>query len=172
MRLGQKEIKPLIRNARTTDLSAIAEVSKSTSMFLGEELDNFMGMLEAHFDPPTADAPDGANLIVATDGEGDDAPVVGAAYFMPEPMAQGVMNLLFIGVLPSTRKRGIGKALLGAFEAEVVSTKARLAIIETASDAMFAPAWALYRGAGYSEEARIRDYYEDGLDKLVFRKRP
>lgn len=87
-------------------------------------------------------------------------------------MAQGVMNLLFIGVAPHGRKNGIGQALLDRFEDVVRTSGARLAIIETASDAMFAPAWSLYKKAGYDEEARVRDFYDDGLDKLIFRKRP
>lgn len=158
----------MIRHARKEDLSAIAEVAQSTQMFLGEELDHFVSMLEAHFGAETSQ---GAGLLVATDGEAPDSAVVGAAYYAPELMAQGVMNLLFIGVLASARKRGHGQALLDAFEREVSASSARLAIIETASDEMFAPAWALYRSSGYTQEARIRDFYDDGLDKLVFRKR-
>ena len=159
----------MIRNARKDDLAAIAEVAQSTQMFLGEELEHFVAMLEGHFEPG---AEDGASLLVTTDGEAPDSPVMGAAYFAPEMMAQGVMNLLFIGVLASARKRGHGQSLLNAFEQEVATSGSRLAIIETASDAMFAPAWALYRSSGYSQEAKIRDFYDDGLDKLVFRKRP
>ncbi|MBC7769390.1 MAG: GNAT family N-acetyltransferase [Phycisphaerales bacterium] len=111
-------------------------------------------------------------LIVATEGADEALPIIGAAYFTPEVMAQGVMNLLFIGVLPDGRKKGVGQALLDHFEEAVRNSGSRLAIIETASDTMFAPAWSLYKKAGYDEEARVRDFYDDGLDKLVFRKRP
>ncbi len=81
------------------------------------------------------------------------------------------MNLLFIGVDPVARRLGLGNALLAVFEESALAAESRLAIIETASDALFAPAWAMYRGAGYECEARVRDFYDDGLDKLVFRKR-
>ena len=140
-------------------------------MFLGEELDSFYQQMAAHLDTARAGEEPDATLIVATDDK-DRSSVIGAAYFVPEVMAQGVMNLLFIGVLPGARKRGVGQALLDQFEDAIRTSHARLAIIETASDPLFAPAWSLYRKAGYDQEARVRDYYDDGLDKLVFRKRP
>ena len=157
----------MIRPATKDDLPALTRVATGTEMFLGDELPHFMRSLEAHLSPTEEDG--GAfSLLVAAD---DAAKVVGAAYFGPEAMAQGVMNLLFIGVLPEARRGGHGGALLLAFEDAVRAAKARLAIIKTASDEVFAPAWGLYRSRGYDEEARVRDYYDDGLDKLVFRKR-
>ncbi|MGF1545258.1 MAG: GNAT family N-acetyltransferase [Parvularculaceae bacterium] len=156
----------MIRAATADDLPGVLGVAEATEMFLGDELDGFTSALRASFG---SDGGDGdATLLVADDA----ATVVGAAYFAPEAMAQGVMNLLFLGVAPAARRRGVGEALLGAFEAAARRRGARLAIIETASDETFAPAWALYEKAGYAREARVRDYYDDGLHKLIFRKRP
>jgi ribosomal protein S18 acetylase RimI-like enzyme len=147
-------------------------VAEGTQMFLGEELENFMSSMATHLSAAERSEDTPFILIVATESEEEASPIVGAAYFAPEVMAQGVMNLLFIGVLPDGRKKGVGQALLDHFEEVVRASGARLAIIETASDDMFAPAWSLYKKAGYDEEARVRDFYDDGLDKLVFRKRP
>ncbi|MEM8852299.1 MAG: GNAT family N-acetyltransferase [Pseudomonadota bacterium] len=160
----------VIRHATEHDLPQIRTVAESTGIFLGDELSTFvheMAQLLSASSPITPTA----TLLVASDGEGADAPVAGVAYFAPEVMAQGVMNLLFIGVHPDARNHGVGGALIESFENAARSAGARLAIIETASDEMFAPAWALYTKAGYSEEARVRDYYDDGLHKLIFRKR-
>ncbi len=162
----------MIRNAKTTDLRDLRKIAEGTQMFLGEELDHFISEMTSHLDQTARNEPTSARLVVATDGVSEAAPIMGAAYFAPEAMAQGVMNLLFIGVLPDARKRGFGQALLASFEEALKASGARLAIIETASDDMFAPAWSLYAKAGYDEAARIRDFYDDGLDKLVFRKRP
>ncbi|MEO1271813.1 MAG: GNAT family N-acetyltransferase [Myxococcota bacterium] len=136
-------------------------------MFIGEELDAFLAMMEQHV---SAEIPEAATLLVVTDNEMHDAPVVGAAYFAPEVMAQGVMNLLFIGVLGTARRRGFGAQLLEQFEEAAQGAGSRLAIIETASERQFAPAWALYQRRGYEEEARVRDYYDRGVHKLIFRK--
>jgi ribosomal protein S18 acetylase RimI-like enzyme len=138
-------------------------------MFLGGELESFVETMASHLEP--SGQPSGAHLVVGTrERDGVDS-VVAAAYFAPETMAQGVMNLLFVGVDPVARRLGLGKSLLEVFEESARAAESRLAVIETASDSMFAPAWAMYLGAGYDEEARVRDFYDDGLDKLVFRKR-
>ena len=158
----------MIRPATEDDLPALTRVAAGTEMFLGDELSHFTQSMEAHLSPTEGDGGAFSLLAAADDASGA---VVGAAYFGPEAMAQGVMNLLFIGVLPEARRGGHGGVLLSAFEDAVAAADARLAIIETASDEMFAPAWGLYRSRGYDEEARVRDYYDDGLDKLVFRKR-
>jgi len=155
----------LIREANVQDLQALQTIAEETQMFLGEELAAFMGMLEEHLGAP-ASSP--ATLLVATGRK--TTRVMGAAYFAPEVMAQGVMNLLFIGVLRDARRQGLGAALLQHFELQAQASQHRLAIIETASEAQFAPAWALYQRHGYEQEARVRDYYDRGLDKLIFRK--
>lgn len=161
----------MIRRAVAADLPALSAIAAATEMFVGDELSSFVAIMEAHLaavgrgeTPPEA-------LIVATAGDDPATPLLGAAYFAPEVMAQGVFNLLFIGVSPTARNRRVGAALLSAFEDAAFAAAARLAIIETASADMFAPAWALYRRAGYEQDGRIRDFYDDGLDKIIFRKR-
>ena len=53
-----------------------------------------------------------------------------------------------------------------------MSNKRRVAlIIETSSLDEYAPARGLYRKLGYEEEARLRDFYDAGDDKIVFCKR-
>ena len=140
-------------------------------MFIGDELESFVEMMRAHFQATGSGEPSDEALVVATDGALDGSSVIGAAYYAPEVMAHGIMNLLFIGVLPEARNRGVGRALVDHFDGAARQRGARLAIIETASGDSFAPAWALYGKAGYDREARIRDYYDDGLDKIIFRKR-
>ena len=161
----------MIRNAKSTDLPDLKKIAEGAQMFLGDELDSFMSEMTSHLTSVDRGEDTQSELVVATDGDSDAAPVVGAAYFAPEVMAQGVMNLLFIAVAPDGRKQGFGQALLARFEDAAHAGNARLAIIETASDDMFAPAWSLYQKAGYDQEARVRDFYDDGLDKLIFRKR-
>lgn len=157
----------LIRDARLADLWALAPVLEGTDMFVGDELSFLLADLEAHLVAVDGGKTPPERLIVATDGDSDDAAVCGAAFFAPEAMAQGVMNLLFLGVLPAGRGRGIGRALLGRFEEEARRFGARLTIIETGSAPVFGPARALYASAGYKQEARVVDFYNVGVDKLI-----
>lgn len=160
----------MIRSARAQDLPAIIAIAASTTMFMSDELDHFRDLLASLFHQQET-LPNEAGLLVALNGPGDEADIVGAAFFMLEPMAQGIMNLLFIGVAPEARKRGFGRALLDSFGEAVQEHSARLAIIETAGDKLYEPAWRLYEAAGFRQEACIRDYYDDGLDKLIFSQR-
>lgn len=158
----------MIRRATLADSPAILTIAKATEMFLGDELDAFAQELEA---VAAAGDDDPRALQVRDDGEPGMPDILGVAYHAPETMAQGVSNLLFLAVRPDARRRGVARALVERFEAESRAASARLGVIETAGDPMFAPAWALYQRHGYVEEARLRDYYDDGLDKLIFTKR-
>ncbi len=138
-------------------------------MFVGDELSGFVAIMDAHLAAAESGVAQDAALLVAVDD--DDQRALGAVYFKPEMMTQGVMNLLFIGVAAKARQKGVGRALVARFDEAAQASRARLAIIETASAPMFAPAWRLYQSAGYVQEARLRDYYDNGLDKLIFWKR-
>jgi ribosomal protein S18 acetylase RimI-like enzyme len=46
----------------------------------------------------------------------------------------------------------------------------RLLLVETSGLASFERTRAFYRKCGYNEEARIRDFYKAGDDKIVYRK--
>jgi ribosomal protein S18 acetylase RimI-like enzyme len=46
----------------------------------------------------------------------------------------------------------------------------RLLLVETSGLPAFEGTRGFYRARGYAEEARIRDFYQAGEDKIVFRK--
>ena len=46
----------------------------------------------------------------------------------------------------------------------------RVLLVETSSLPGFAAARAFYTKLGYDQEARIREFYQAGEDKIVFRK--
>lgn len=46
----------------------------------------------------------------------------------------------------------------------------RVLLVETSGLASFERTRAFYRKCGYDEEARIREFYQAGEDKIVFRK--
>ncbi len=91
------------------------------------------------------------------------------AYYAPERLTEGTWNLYFIGVHPD-RREGRASALLDYVERALAARGERLLLVETSSLETFGRAWALYRKCGYDEEARIRDFYAAGSDKIVFRK--
>lgn len=151
----------IIRAATREDHAAIINVAKQTGLFQPSELTEFDGMISAFFD-----------------GELDDhhwwvfeaEEIVGAAYYAPEAMTQGTWNLYFIGFLPAYQGGGRGAALLSKVEENLRQQGARVLIVETSGVSHFALTREFYRKQGYDEEARIRDFYAAGDDKVVFWK--
>ncbi len=97
----------------------------------------------------------------------DDGPV-GVAYCAPERMTNGTWNLLFIAIQPEYQGQGRGTVLIRHVEQLLKERNARLLLVETL--ASFDRTRAFYCKCGYSEEARIRDFYDIGADKIVYRK--
>jgi ribosomal protein S18 acetylase RimI-like enzyme len=100
----------------------------------------------------------------------DDNQPVGIAYIAPERMTEGTWNLYLIAVHPDRQKQGRGKALLQYVEQMLIARGERLLLVETAGTDDFDYVRKFYRQNGYEEEARIREFYTTGVDKIVFRK--
>ncbi len=79
--------------------------------------------------------------------------------------------MLFLAVIPDKRGQGAGRALVSAAEDILRKKGARLLLVETSGADMLAPARSLYEKSGFRREAKVRDYYADGDDKIIFRKR-
>jgi ribosomal protein S18 acetylase RimI-like enzyme len=100
----------------------------------------------------------------------DDGGPIGVAYYAPERMAEGTWNLYMLAVRPDRQRQGHGAALVRHIERQLADRGARLLLIETSGLGSFERTRAFYRALGYAEEARIRDFYKAGDDKVVFRK--
>ncbi|MEM9907921.1 MAG: GNAT family N-acetyltransferase, partial [Cyanobacteria bacterium P01_D01_bin.44] len=64
--------------------------------------------------------------------------------------------------------QGRGAALMRYVEQTLATRGAHLLLVETL--ASFERTRAFYHKCGYEEEARIRDFYAVGADKIVYRK--
>ncbi|MGK7910127.1 MAG: GNAT family N-acetyltransferase [Synechococcus sp.] len=99
-----------------------------------------------------------------------DLQPIGVIYCAPELMTQGTWNVLMLLVRPSHQRQGYGGALMSQIEATLAKQNANLVIVETSSLDEFQPARAFYAKCGYREEARIRNFYSPGDNKVVFTK--
>ncbi|MGI4943969.1 MAG: GNAT family N-acetyltransferase [Janthinobacterium lividum] len=77
-------------------------------------------------------------------------------------------EILTLAVLPETRRRGVGGALLASAATEAAARGARALFLEVAVGN--APAQALYARAGFATVGRRRGYYPCGEDALVLRR--
>ena len=93
-----------------------------------------------------------------------------AAYLAPEAAGPGVWNLLFLGVLPEARRRGLARALIAEVEQRLRAQGARMLLIDTSTEPPMAAARALYERLGYERVGLIPDYWGPGDGKLTFRR--
>lgn len=148
-----------IRSALKDDQPALERIISAVELFPADMLG---GMMAPYF------AVDGSSgEFWLTD---DDSGPVGVAYCAPERLTDGTWNLLMIAVHPDKQRQGRGAALIGAVEQKVAERGGRIVLIETSGLGSFDGQRALYKRLGYAEEARIRDFYEQGNDKIVFWK--
>lgn len=103
-----------------------------------------------------------------TDDDGSGP--VGVAYMAPEKMTHGTWNLYWIAVHPDHQRNGRGKAILDHIENWLTRQGERILLVETAGIDDFEYVRKFYSDNGFEAEARIRDFYEAAVDKVVFRK--
>lgn len=149
----------MIRPTTPQDLDALKQVIDATGLFPGELLGDMLGKhFAAEADPP--------GLWLTDDHDGP----IGVAYYAPERMTEGTWNLYLIALHPDHQGQGRGAALVRHIEADLTARGERILLVETSGLPEFALTRAFYKKCGYEEEARIRDFYRAGEDKVVFRK--
>ncbi len=147
-----------IRPTTNGDMPGLKAVVDANGLFPADMLDD---MAAAYF------SSDAANEFWLT---ADEAGPVAIAYCAPERMTQGTWNLLLIAVHPARQGRGLGAALMQHVESALAAGGERVLLVETSGLPTFERTRAFYRKLGYTEEARIREFYQAGEDKIIFRK--
>jgi ribosomal protein S18 acetylase RimI-like enzyme len=97
--------------------------------------------------------------------------LVGYACWGPTPATDRTWDLYWIAVDPALQGAGIGTILLEEVERRLVGEHARLLIAETSSRSEYAATREFYGRRGYTEAARVRDFYAPGDDRILFVKR-
>jgi ribosomal protein S18 acetylase RimI-like enzyme len=100
-----------------------------------------------------------------------DGAIAGFAYYAPAAMTERTWYLYWIAVGKRTQARGIGGALLHHAEEEIRRAEGRIFLIETSSMPHYELTRRFYLKHGYEQHAAIGDFYADGDDMVIFRKR-
>lgn len=101
----------------------------------------------------------------------EDETPLGFTFCAPERLTDKTYNLLAIAVAPARQGRGLGKALVDALERRLIAIGARILLVETSSLDAYDATRGFYDGLAFTREARIRDFYAAGEDKIVFWKK-
>jgi ribosomal protein S18 acetylase RimI-like enzyme len=154
----------MIRTATPQDIAAIVGLAVKTKMFAADDAPFLESNLREHFD--AGDDSD-KELIVDTTSEDQ---VVGSTLWQPRAAADRVWDLTMIAVDPHFQGEGRGAAMMRTVETSLRAAAQRLLMVETSATAQYDHTREFYARLGYDEEARVRDYWEDGDDLVIFRK--
>ena len=137
-------------------------------MFSQDEVDCALSLLDETFADP--EQPDPYRFVVAADVE-DAALVLGYACFGTTPLTHGTCDLYWIAVDPALHGGGIGRVLFDEVARVLRADGKHQLVIETSSRADYEPTRAFYLRVGCVEEARVRDFYSRGDDKVFYVRR-
>ncbi len=149
-----------IRRAVPQDLPHFKQVIDSNELFPSELLDD---MVQDFFTNP---ASTDSWLCAELGGR-----PVAVAYCAPERMTEGTYNLYLIAVLAKMKGKGIGSLVMQYLENQLKSQGVRVLLVETSGLPEFEHTRHFYDKCQYEREAVIRDFYQEGEDKVVFWKK-
>ena len=156
-----------LRPMREPDAVAVDRILRQTGMFTAAEMDVANELIDIFLHKP---GQKDYVIAVVVEATAESVPL-GYVCFGPTPATEATYDLYWIAVDPARQGQGIGRVLLQHAEHECVSRGGRLMIIETSSKAMYLPTQKFYERNGYAVEARIRDFYAQGDDRLIYTRR-
>lgn len=152
-------IHTIIREFKKSDLKQAKQIVDENHMFPSAYLDDMVsGFLNIETE----------ELWFVSETEAGE--VVSLAYCAPERMTEGTWNLLLIAVASKMQGQGIGGEIIKYVEQTLASKQVRILLVETSGLPDYQLTRQFYPKYGYTQVARIPEYYGHGDDKIVFWK--
>lgn len=152
------QMQTIIRPTTPDDHDTIAIIAESTGLFPADML----SVMIAGYSNKTCD-----DIWLTAEQNGR---TVGFGFCEPERFTNGSWNLRAIGVQPDRQSNGVGAALTRYLEETLRRNGGRILIVETTSAPDHVRTCAFYLANGYVEEARLREFWDADVDKVVFWK--
>jgi ribosomal protein S18 acetylase RimI-like enzyme len=153
-----------IRPLRADDRGPLETILRDTGVFSEAEVAVAMELIDTALGNPAQ-----KDYIIRT-AEDEGGGVAGYYCVGPTPMTSGTFDLYWIAVSPSHRGMDVGKTLLRHSEELVMDMGGTLIIAETSSKPSYDGTNRFYLKNDYRELARIRNYYTEGDDLIVYGK--
>lgn len=153
-----------IRKVLSSDRDAIISIVNRNGNFTDEEKDCAKELLDIYLGNP--EQKDYDFFCAAAQ---DEKPI-GYVCYGRIPLTQGAYDLYWIVVDPLYQGKGIGKVLVNHLESVLKDTGARMLLAETSSKPDYYKTKIFYERNGFTEIARIKDFYRIGDDKMIYRK--
>lgn len=154
----------MIRPTRPDDTPALVALAEGTGVFKPHELVALREVLDDYHAVHHREGHVASTL--ERDGQ-----IAGFSYHAPAAMTDRAWYLYWIAVDRRFQSLGLGAALLDHVEADISSKSGRLLLVETSSLPHYEPTRRFYLRRGYHLASTLPDFYADGDDLVVFRKR-
>jgi ribosomal protein S18 acetylase RimI-like enzyme len=154
----------MIRPTTPADTPLLLKLTEATGVFKPHEIEALDEVLADYHASNHAQG----HVAVTDERHGQ---VVGYAYYAPAAMTDRTWYLYWIAVARGTQARGVGSGLLRHAEDDIRRHDGRVLFIETSSLPHYELTRKFYLKHGYEVTGILKDYYSDGDDMVVFRKR-
>lgn len=154
----------MIRAAVPADTPALVALTAGTGVFKPFEVEVLRDLLHDYHAGSTGSD----HVVIVWESQGH---LLGYAYYAPDVMTDRTWYIYWIAVAHDRQSQGVGGHLLHHVELDAKARGARLLLIETSSLPHNEPARRFYLKHGYAHVATVPDFYCDGDDMVIFRKR-
>jgi ribosomal protein S18 acetylase RimI-like enzyme len=154
----------MIRPTVPEDTPELLEITRLTEVFTEADVETLDEVLKEYHEL-------GESLLHRSITYEQHGRAIGFAYYGLAPMTDRTWYLWWIVVSKKIQARGVGGQLLRYMEDDLRKQKARLLLLETSSLPSYELTRRFYLKNGYDVLATLTDYYGDGHDMVVFRKR-
>ncbi|MBU1298754.1 MAG: GNAT family N-acetyltransferase [Bacteroidetes bacterium] len=153
----------IIRKLHKDDREQIHRLIIETAVFSDEEVNIAMELIDIFINNPNQKDYDLYSAI-------ENGEVLGYICIGPTPITDGSYDLYWIVVKVLSHGKGVGKKLIQFAENSVMKNNGRLLVAETSSQEKYRNTREFYLRIGYSELAKINDYYKVGDDLIIYGK--
>jgi ribosomal protein S18 acetylase RimI-like enzyme len=140
----------------------VAEILGATGAFTASEIDVALELFDDGME-----STESYELIGVFD---ETSALRGYACWGPTPGTDRGYDLYWIAVDPAAHGSGWGSTLMRAVEDRLRERDARLLVVETSSRSSYGATRLFYERRGYLERARVRGFYAEGDDRVIFTK--
>ncbi|MDH4248336.1 MAG: GNAT family N-acetyltransferase [Deltaproteobacteria bacterium] len=148
---------------RSGDAPGVEALVRDTGFFTPDEVAVARELVDAYL---TQGPSSGYRFLFAESPRG----LAGYTCYGEIPATERRYDLYWIAVSATQQRGGIGRLLLRESEALIAQAGGTRVYIETSSRALYTPTQAFYTNNGYILEARLKQFYTDADDKLIYVK--
>jgi len=161
--MPSKPVKIKVRRARLQDKPSVVLMLRKTNHFRPNELK----VAEEVFDDSIAKGQKGDyHSFVAQEKDN----TIGWVCFGPTPCTIGTFDIYWIVVNPQNQNCGIGSFLVQYATSFIKKRNGRMIVVDTSGNQRYLLVRRFYEKMGYCRAARLKDFYANGDDKIIYVK--